>query len=611
MALPPAFLDRLRSHFLLSELIGRRMPLKKHGREYMGLCPFHGEKTPSFTVNNEKGFFHCFGCAAHGDAIEFVKRYDRLEWREAVEKLAREAGLELPAYSREHAETAARQKQLIDATEAAAAWFERQLVGNGGLGARDYLHGRGLTPDTWRRFRLGYAPDSREGLKKHLLAEGFNEAQLVEAGLIIKSDSGATYDRFRARIIFPIRNPAGKVIAFGGRLMGDAAPNLPKYLNSPETPLFHKGEMLFNLDLAGAPAREKSEIVIVEGYMDVIAMAQAGVVNAVATLGTAVTEAHLTKLWHYAPEPVLCLDGDNAGKRAMTRASELVLPLLKPGNALRFAVLPRGEDPDSLIRNHGVDALRETVRAAQSLPDVLWRQWSAQAAATPDAQAKLEHTVMQLAGRIGDPTVREHYKAFFKRQLWQKPPDARSNAKDGQRHQRPSQREAAPRGVAPDARLKTVRQLLKLLLLQPQLLRRHEVEEHVARMDCVNATLGQLRQALLDWAMEDRNDDASAVQALLNESGFAHAVASLLRDEGLMIPRTAHDNPADARRVWQQLVDSQTLHSLEAEYRALEQGLHHSMDEAALERMLEAQRQLKEFKQKRTFSSFDEINSAE
>ena len=358
MRFPPEFLDRLRNHLPISEVIGKRVPIRRHGREFQALCPFHKEKSPSFTVNDEKGFFHCFGCAAHGDAIGFIMNFEGVTYPEAVERLAIEAGLPVPKMTREAEESERKRHTLEDAVALAARWFAEQLATPAGTEARDYLRDRGLSAETIEQFGVGFAPNLREALKAALIRQGLPEAMLVEAGLLSVPDSGAPYDRFRGRLMFPIKNAQGKIVAFGGRILASAETNrTAKYLNSPETPLFKKGELLFAYDVAARLARDAGTIIVAEGYMDVIALHQAGFTHAVAPLGTAITEAQLRLLWRAASEPTLCLDGDAAGQRAMQRAAELALPLLKPGFGLKFAVLPAGEDPDSLIRKSGSAAL--------------------------------------------------------------------------------------------------------------------------------------------------------------------------------------------------------------------------------------------------------------
>ena len=375
MAFTPQFLDELRGRLTLSDYVGKRVRLQKKGREHLGLCPFHNEKTPSFTVNDSKAFYHCFGCGAHGSAIDWVMQMEGLSFPEAVERLAGDAGMAVPQSTPEEQARAKRAKSLYDANEAACAWFQKQLYQGDGAAALDYLRGRGLTEETISRFRLGFAPERKNALGQALQADGFTEEMLIEAGLIARPDDGrAPYDRFRGRVIFPITDRRGRVIAFGGRIMEDRE-GIAKYLNSPETPLFHKGQTLYALALAREAAAKDAEVIVTEGYMDVIALHQAGFGGAVAPLGTAVTEAHIQALWRLAPEPVLCFDGDNAGQRAAHRAAERALPLLAPGRSLRFAILPAGEDPDSLLQAGGLAAMDTVLGAARPMVDVLCGPW--------------------------------------------------------------------------------------------------------------------------------------------------------------------------------------------------------------------------------------------
>ncbi|MCP4330144.1 MAG: DNA primase [Alphaproteobacteria bacterium] len=417
MRITPAFLDELRSRVPLSGIVGRRVKLTKKGRDYLGLCPFHNEKTPSFTVSEEKGFYHCFGCQAHGDIIDFVKELDGLSFPETIEKLAAEAGMEIPRDTPQERAREAQRKTLGAAVEAACTWFQDQLATANGAEARKYLESRALGAETIRRFRLGFAPNARAALKGAMMGQGFDEKLLVEAGLIIQPPEGdrATYDRFRGRLIFPIADRRGRVIAFGGRIMGDGE---PKYLNSPETPLFHKGRTLYNLDQAAPAVRKGAELIVAEGYMDVIALVQAGFGGAVAPLGTAVTEDQIQALWRIMPEPILCLDGDDAGRRAALRAAERALPMLAPGQSLRFVLLPDGEDPDSLLRLAGTEAMRSALAAAEPLVELLWSaELSAAPLDTPERQADLKKRLYQRARQVGNATVRELYVNEFRRRL--------------------------------------------------------------------------------------------------------------------------------------------------------------------------------------------------
>ncbi len=376
MAFPPGFLDELRGRIALGDLVGRRVRLTRRGREHAGLCPFHNEKTPSFYVVEDKGFFHCFGCGAHGDAIGFVMRADNLDFIEAVERLAGEAGLAVPTQTPQDRERAQRQKTLLEALSAAAEFYQTRLWSPSGARAREYLTARGLDEETIRRFRLGWAGEDRQALRRALGKE-FPEPLLREAGLVrMPEDGGNPYDYFHGRVMFPIGDRTGRVIAFGARTLGD---DQPKYLNSPDTPLFEKGRVLYGLSIARANAPRDAEaegaapVLVVEGYMDVIALHRAGFGTAVAPLGTALTEMQLRELWRLSPEPVLCFDGDTAGQRAALRALFRALPTLQPGHSLRFATLPPGEDPDSLIRGAGRSAFAEIVAAARPLSEMLWQ----------------------------------------------------------------------------------------------------------------------------------------------------------------------------------------------------------------------------------------------
>ncbi|HEX8841061.1 MAG TPA: DNA primase, partial [Sphingomicrobium sp.] len=345
MSLSTAFLDELRARTMLSAVIAPSVKLLRAGREWKACCPFHNEKTPSFTVNDDKGFYHCFGCGAHGDAIRFLTDHRGMPFMDAVKELASKAGMEVPAPDPKARERAERAASLTDVMAEVAKWYSDQLHGIGGADARGYLKRRGIEQSTIQRFGLGLAPDSRTALKRAL--EKLGEDKLVETGMLIKpDDGGGTYDRFRGRLMIPIRDARGRVIAFGGRILGQGE---PKYLNSPDTPLFDKGRTLYNIDRAGPASRQARRLIVVEGYMDVIALDRAGIAEAVAPNGTALTEGQMERLWRLDPAPILCFDGDAAGQRAAVRAAERALPKIGPDNTLRFATLPPGQDPDDVI----------------------------------------------------------------------------------------------------------------------------------------------------------------------------------------------------------------------------------------------------------------------
>jgi DNA primase len=410
MRFTPQFLEELRARLPVSEVVGRRVKLKRAGREWKGLSPFQQEKTPSFTVNDQKQFYHDFSTGKHGNIFDFVMETEGVSFPEAVERLASMAGLALPAVTPDAARQEQRRKTLHDVMELAAKFFADTLASRNGAKARGYLGDRAISPATQLQFRIGYALPDRFALKEHLGGQGVPVEDMVEAGLLVAGDDvPVPYDRFRDRVIFPITDLRGRVIAFGGRaLEKDVA---AKYLNSPETPLFHKGDNLYNLATARQAAHDGAPLVVVEGYVDVIAMVGAGFPASVAPLGTALTENQLALLWRMADEPILCFDGDRAGQKAAYRAAELALPLLAPGKSLRFALLPEGQDPDDLARSGGRGAIEEVIGAARGLADVIWsREIEGGSYATPERRAALEARIKDLTNGIRDEVVRRYYR---------------------------------------------------------------------------------------------------------------------------------------------------------------------------------------------------------
>jgi len=525
MAFPPGFLDELRARLSLSDVVGRKVPLKRHsGSEYTGLCPFHNEKTPSFTVNDKKGFFYCFGCHEKGDAIGFVMKTEGLSFPESVEKLAREAGLEVPRATPQERERSERAATLQDVVEQAARWFQKQLRLPAGRQGLDYLRGRGLSDRTIDDFRLGFAPDSREGLLGTLKREGVPVDKLVEAGLVIQPGDSRRepYDRFRGRVMFTINDRRGRAIAFGGRVMGGGE---PKYLNSPETPLFHKGANLYCLDRARVATTKDQPVIVAEGYMDVIALHGAGFTGAVAPLGTALTEGQLAEIWKLADEPYLCFDGDNAGRRAAQRAADRALPLLRPGKSLRFVSLPTGEDPDSLVRARGPDAFRQVLELARPLADVIWElETEGKPADTPERRASIRSALLAKVGTIADGSVQSYYRSEMNDRLHKAhrpPPSARWQG--GSRrpfvHGRPGP-EPAPFPAGTAARLagsgldssRQERALLGALIERPALL--HVVADDLRSLQIAHPDLARLESALLEYLVEVPGVDPAAEEAL-------------------------------------------------------------------------------------------------
>ncbi len=410
MRFTPQFLDELRARLPVSEVVGRRVKLKKAGREWKGLSPFQQEKSPSFTVNDQKGFYHDFSSGKHGDIISFVMETDGVGFTEAVERLASMAGLALPAVTPDAARHEQRRRTLHDVMEMATTYFVETLASRVGAKARGYLADRAIAPNTQLQFRLGYASSERFALKEHLGKAGVSVEDMVEAGLLIGGeDIPVPYDRFRDRVMFPITDLRNRVIAFGGRALEKDVS--AKYLNSPETPLFHKGDNLYNFAPARQATHNGAPLIVVEGYVDVIAMVTAGFAGTVAPLGTALTENQLAHLWKMADEPILCFDGDKAGQRAAYRAADLALPHLKAGKSLRIALLPQGQDPDDLARSGGRGAIEDVIAAARSLVDVIWsREVEGGNFNTPERRAALEARIGELTNGIRDEVLRRYYR---------------------------------------------------------------------------------------------------------------------------------------------------------------------------------------------------------
>jgi DNA primase len=552
MAFPPGFLDEIRIRVSLPEVIGRKVRLVKKGREYSGLCPFHNEKSPSFTVNDEKGFFHCFGCGAHGDVIGYVMQSQNLGFLEAVESLASEAGLEVPRATPQERERVFKQKTLVEVMEAAAGFFQAQLDSQAGAAARAYLDQRGLDRAAIERFRLGYAPgfSGGQGLLKQFLLREFPEDMLIEAGLVKQPDDGRdSFDYFRDRVMFPILDRAGRVIAFGGRVMGDGK---PKYLNSPDTPLFHKGRVLYGLSWARAGVGKGASLVVTEGYMDVIALHRAGFEGAVAPLGTALTEEQLEELWKLTPEPTLCFDGDAAGQRAASRGLDRALPLLKAGRSLKFAVLPAGEDPDSLIGRQGNLAMQAVLDGAKPLAEVLFAQeLAAKPIDTPERRADLTHRLNARAFAIADEGLKREYQYFFKNKLYEQGrPQPRVAMRQKSFKDRNGRFKQAPPEAVSGARLTLGTQaverrrqelLVAMVLVRPDLLDDH-VEEF-AHLVLTAPDLDKLRREILNVHAANSSLDADTLQHHLTNHGFVRDVERLLGHQ--VSAHTQFAGPAD------------------------------------------------------------------
>ncbi len=606
MAFTPEFLDEIRARLPVSEVVGRRVKLTKKGREFAGLSPFNKEKTPSFFVNDQKGFYHCFSSGKHGDVFRFVMETEGVTFPEAVERLAGQAGLEVPKSAPQEQERFARRASLADVMDMAAKFFEAALAGQAGARARSYLDGRGLRAETRASFRLGYAPGDRHALKNHLLAQNISMDDLIETGLVVHGeDIPEPFDRFRDRIMFPIHDVRGRVIAFGGRAM--QADAQAKYLNSPDTTLFHKGTVLFNHHRARPASHQAGTAIAVEGYMDVIALAQAGIAHAVAPLGTALTEGQLELLWRMGPEPILCFDGDKAGQRAAFRAVDVALPHLKPGRSLRFAFLPEGQDPDDLIKSAGRDAMEAVLAQARPLVDVLWeRELEAAPADTPERRAMLEKRVNDLVRSIGDESVRRHYQAAMaeKFQIFAPPPAQLVPFRRGEKRtadKRPNLRSTVPMQASPllrqfgqSGRIKVREAALLLCLIRhPRLFDRHA--ETICEVEFSSPDLVRLRAVAIDAAAHGESETRELMEAAISRAGLS---AELARAEAALTPGLwwaapkADDIDAETGFL-HSLALHQKAHALNKELRAAQDALGQDLSEENFSRLADIQQQLK------------------
>lgn len=553
MTIPPRFLDELRSRINVSDIVGKRVRLTRAGREFKACCPFHNEKSPSFYVNDDKQFFHCFGCGAHGSIIDFVMRHDNLSFPEAVETLASQVGMQVPKSAPEDIEKAEKQKNLYTLMDAAAKWMEDQFRAPANKVAFDYMKERGVPDEVMQSFRVGYAPSDMQALRKYLAGLGYTDAQMIEGGLLKASDKGKEpYAFFRERVMFPVPDRRGRIVAFGGRVLPDhlRAPDRgdfkpPKYINSTDTPLFHKGKMLYGEPHARQAANDGEPVVVVEGYLDVIACFRAGFKGAVAPLGTALTEDQILVLWKMIPGdskiPILCFDGDNAGRRAASRACERLLPLLKPDHSARIAFLPEGEDPDSLVRARGRDALQAVLDGALNLVDFLWLDnTEGKTLDTPEARAGLTKSLLdEVAGRIADRTVQHFYKEAFKEKLRLNfsPAQPRRNTQASPRtpwQPRGVYGKPVPQPVAPLRRPAFSKSglipmaLLAAAINNPGIFQ--EIEEEFGGLCLPENNLDRLRQAVLSTLGLEPELDAAALRTHLMEQGFERELGHLLSE---------------------------------------------------------------------------------
>ncbi|SEO35722.1 DNA primase [Salinihabitans flavidus] len=595
MSLPPGFLDDLRSRISLSQVVGRKVvwdPRKSNqGKgDLWAPCPFHQEKTASFHVDDRKGFYYCFGCHAKGDAISFIRETENVGFMEAVEILAQEAGMPMPERDPAAQAKSDRRGELAEVMEMAVRHFRLALQSGAGSAAREYLDGRGMREDTRDRFEIGFAPDGWQGLWEHLRGKGVAEELIHDCGLAKPSRKGGKpYDTFRNRIMFPIRDARGRCIAFGGRAMdpNDSA----KYLNSPETELFDKSRTLYNHGPAREAAGKGAPLIVAEGYMDVIALAQAGFGAAVAPLGTAVTEQQLQTIWRIAPEPVIALDGDTAGLRAAMRVVDLALPLVEAGQSLRFAVMPAGLDPDDLIRAKGAKGVQDVLNAAVPMVQLLWqRETEGKVFDSPERRAALDKALREKISMIRDPSIRRHYGEAIKEFRWRLfRPQRGGGAGQGKGRWQPpvTVRPGTKSSVLVAADTAHLREavILATVICTPQVL--DQFEHGIEELECADPGHGALRSCILRHAAEG----AEALRSrILAEMGEAPLETLLSHPHVRIAPPMRHPGDTDLARqtLAEELAKLAAERGLDAEIAEAEEDLAGGAGEAMTWRLSQA-----------------------
>ncbi|MCB1681662.1 MAG: DNA primase [Rhodospirillales bacterium] len=543
MTVPPRFLDELRNRLTLSDIIGRKVRLVRAGREFKGCCPFHREKTPSFTVSDDKHFYHCFGCGAHGDAIGFLMQHDNLSFIDAVEMLAAEAGMQVPQQNPSEIEQSRKQKDLFSLMEEATRYYQNCLHEARNKEAMGYLKSRGLNDETIEAYRIGFAPEDPQAVRQALSGKGYPDTDLLQAGILKASVKGRElYAFFRGRIMFPVTDRRGRTVAFGGRILPDhlRAPDKgdfkpPKYINSPDSPLFHKSRVLYGEPHARMAAGNGEAPVVVEGYLDVISCAVAGVKGAVAPMGTALTEEQILSLWKMIPgpekEPLLCFDGDAAGRRAAERARDRLLPLLQPGQSARFAFLPEGEDPDTMIRTRGADSFRSVLDKALPLCDFVWLSLtSGRVFNTPESQAGLKKELINHIAKIADRDVQALYRQQLMERFSQQFFKPAGRAKSAGANRNGVLQHVVRRPGRPPDHRKALsgRILLAAVVNHPHIY--DQVEEVLGRLEVHDLRLDRLRQVLVTVLADDSNIGSAQLIPLLESRGFTEEMHDILSE---------------------------------------------------------------------------------
>ena len=555
MLFPDSFIDELKQRLPVSKVVGRRVKLKRNGLVHKGLCPFHQEKTPSFTVQDHKGIYYCFGCHASGDVISFVSETEKTSFEDTVVNLANLAGMPLPKLDPVEQKKTERKAGLVEVISKASKWFQRQLRLSSNHEAYEYFQNRGINDQDIEIFLLGYSP--AKGLLPFLQKEGISLDLAVEAGLAIKTDKNDYIDRFKNRVMFPIKNQKNQIVGFGGRAL--TPENMPKYLNSPETALFKKNNLLYAADIATKQAVKTERIIVVEGYMDAIFMHKAGFTETVAALGTAFNQTHLQLLWAIANEPILCFDGDEAGKKAMLRAAHTALPILSPGVTLKFCFLPNGQDPDDIIKQNGASYIHKLIDNSIGLSDFIWHSELQQSKLnTPEGKALFEHKVQDLMKQILDPIVRNYYQQFMKNKLWQE----FASFKPGKKIKL-SKKEISLSSISELPILTRIEySLFAQLIAYPELLKNEQIFEDLQNLEIEDKNLDSLRLVLGEF----HKNEEILLNDLLIQNNLGKLAEFLCGDESIFINKISKIDIITAKEIWLITYKKHLLERLKTEY---------------------------------------------
>ncbi len=580
----PRLLDEIRSRLTLSDIIGKRVRLVRAGREFKGCCPFHKEKTPSFYVNDDKNFYHCFGCGAHGDVIGFTMQHDNNTFPEAVEQLANLAGVEIPKQSPAEYQKAKQEKSLYNLLEDTAKFFEESLYKSKNYDALSYMKKRNIPDEIMHSFRIGYAPSDGNELIKYLKNLDYNDNQMIEAGIARKSSKdGKLYSFFRDRIIFPVSDRRGRIVAFGGRILPEyIRPNMyaqsrtpPKYINSSDNPLFHKGSMLYGESHARQAAIDGQSPIVVEGYVDVMACYQVGYKGAVAPLGTALTQEQILNLWKMIPDssktPYLCFDGDEAGRRAAARACDRILPLLKPNHSAKIVFLPDGQDPDSLIRGQGKEAFSAILKSSISLIDFLWNQKCANKNFdTPEAKAGLAKELDDIILKIEDRNIQYYYRQEIRKKLNAKFKQPFKNNRKNRINTIPAIKITKP---ANSQARKQKMILLATLINHPDIF--EHIEDKISLIKIQDEALDNMRQYTISILSSETMLDSDALKMHLKAKGFDKEL-EILHNSGIYTHAAfARPNSETEKAIegwlelWEFIENSEVINDLKQAARAL------------------------------------------